>query len=929
MNKLDILFSKIRLAYEERKLITGEVPTEDEFNELALKVRQETAFDYSDAEFSDVRDRVRERYAARIGLVQTLDKKTVDHDLNWFSKFKETHQDELVYNDRFKEYMLEEKHWTESMINELDRNTDLIVNRLGDPSKEGSWKRKGLVIGDIQSGKTVNYTSICNKAIDAGYKIIIILAGRTNTLRRQTQKRIETDLIGFRKDDTNKKKGEVIPSIKVGVSFYGKTPPYNVSAVTTNVTDFSKQVADSHATLIYDQMQPIVFVVKKIKSVLDNLAQWMGGTERKTINVPLLLIDDEADDASINTKTADNPTAINSGIRQLLKLFSRSTYLAVTATPFANILINPYIEGTEEIDKDLFPEDFISCLPTPSEYIGSERMFRGEEDSFIVPINDEDVLEAFPFGHKKTQDIEYLPNDLKDAIRYFVITNAVRDILGHTGTHRSMMINVSRFVDVQNRLKSRVLDFWEDSIILYVKAFSKMGENALEHEEIREIKRVFDKCQIANKFKDHSISWELVQSSLYESNKDVKVVSINQRSSDTLDYEKFEKENKDGMRVIAIGGNCLSRGLTLEGLCVSFFYRNSKMYDTLMQMGRWFGYREGYARLVKVWLAEDAVSWYSHISEAIEQLKLDVYRMNRNNLTPMDFGYKIMGHPDSLIPSARVKTKAARVKMEPVFVDLAGSLVESPRLVNRKAILQANEKLVKSFLERLGEGVIKDNGDLIISDVSANEVASLVRSFKAKLWKFYYEGKSLAEGIEANNDKWTVVVKNGKEKDYCLDVKGLHFGAQERSSWWDNEVIKVSGSKVKVGAGGSVSAGLPDNVSHANIERAWQSLPREYCMKKDNSGFKAIPDDFYLHGFITNPVLLIHTLRIIHEETKEDLFLPNECAVIALGLGFPSDESYEGSKKEKKRKMMVKVYLNTIAQQLEDEEGDDVIDENL
>lgn len=928
MNKLDILYRKITIAYDEQKLCTGIVPTEDEFNELALKVRQNTTFEYTDAEFSDVRDRVRERYAARIGLVQTIDKKAVDHDLEWFSKYKEEHQGELYYNDRFKEYMLEEKHWTESMINELERNTDIIVNRLGDPKKAGPWKRKGLVIGDIQSGKTVNYTSICNKAIDAGYKIIIILAGRTNTLRRQTQKRIETDLIGFRKDDTNKKKGEVIPSIKVGVSYYGKTPPYNVSAVTTNVTDFSKQVADSHATLIYDQMQPIVFVVKKIKSVLDNLAQWMSGEDRKIIDVPLLLIDDEADDASINTKSVDNPTAINSGIRQILKLFSRSTYLAVTATPFANILINPYIEGTEEIDKDLFPEDFISCLPTPSEYIGSERMFRGDDDSFIVPIMDSDVAEAFPFGHKKTQDIESLPDILKEAIRYYVITNVVRDILGHTGTHRSMMINISRFVDVQNRLKSRVLDFWEDRILLYTKAFSKMGEHALEYEEICEIKQVFEKYQFAEKFKEHGITWDLVQESLYESNKDVKVMSINQKSSDSLDYEKYEKENNDGLRVIAIGGNCLSRGLTLEGLCVSFFYRNSKMYDTLMQMGRWFGYREGYAGLVKVWLAEDAVSWYTHISEATEQLKLDVYRMNRSNLTPMDFGYKIMGHPDSLIPSARVKTKAARVKMEPVYVDLSGCLVESPRLINRKDTLKANEKLVKSFLDHLGNGTRRKNGDLVFTNVRADEVATLIRNFKSKVWRFYYEGKSLAEGIENNNEKWTVVVKNGKEKGYGFEAKGLSFGAQKRKSLWDDDVIKVSGSKVKVGAGESVSAGLPDTISQKDVEKEWRKLPDDFCKKEDKSDYKDIPDEFYLHGFITDPVLLIHILRIV-DKSGEDLFARNECPVIALGLGFPSDESYIDSKRNKKRKMMVKVYLNTIAQQLEDEEGDDVVDENL
>ena len=931
MNKIDILIRKINAQYDEEYEIEGIVPTEDEFNQMAQRVREAIHFSYTDEEFFAARDQVRERREASIGIVVSVDKPSDDHDMEWFSKFKEEHPDRNSYNKRFEYYMQEEKHWPEESVKELGRNTDEIVNRLGDPNKAGSWKRKGLVIGDVQSGKTANYTSVCNKAIDAGYKIIIVLAGRTNTLRRQTQKRLESDFVGQRKDDANQKKGEILPTIPIGVHFYGDVSGNAVEAATTNVTDFSKKVADSKPFTINEHMNPQLFVVKKVKSVLDNLADWLSNKSQTILNVPMLLIDDEADDASVNTKTADSPTTINACIRRILRLFSRSTYLGVTATPFANILIDPYIPGTEKIDPDLFPEDFICCLPTPDLYIGSEKMFRDEQEvKRVIPIDPNDVKTAFPFKHKKTQEISAIPESLKTAIRYFAVTNAIRDIIGHSKTHRSMMINISRYVDVQNRLKNRVLDFWNDEVMLYIKSYSMMGERALAYKPIQQIKKVFDESQVE---KYYGISWPQVQTHLFDSNVHVSIVAVNQKSSDALDYERFEKENSDGMRVIAIGGDCLSRGLTLEGLCVSYFYRNSQMYDTLMQMGRWFGFRDGYDKLVRVWMAADAVAWYTHISEATEQLKLEVHRMNRGKLTPMEFGYKIMGHPDSLIPTARAKMKNARLDVQYAEVDVSGHLIESPRLYNNISVLKANEELVSSFIRKASKyGSNQVNEDVIIRGVKAGDVAALINAFKTKLWHFYFEGASLADGIRESDEEWNVVIKNGRYpssyKVVLDDGREIGIGAQTRTSTWDKGEIKVSGSKVKVGTGGCTSVGLPDDITMKDVIDEWKQLPEQYCMKKDRSGYKEVPDEFILHGFVKQPLLLIHNLRIVDEDGK-DKYPDDECHVIALGLGFPSDTDYVKSKNEKQRQRKIKVYLNTIAQGLADEEGDDYVDENL
>lgn len=947
IDKHSLLIRKLCIAYDEDFAAEEIVPSEDEFNAMADRVRHESRHQYTDSEFLSIREQVRELRAASIGIGISIDNPSADHDMEWFSSFIVANPDSCKYNQRFIRYMAEAKHWSDDMITDLDRNTNEIVNRLGDPNKKGGWKRKGLVIGDVQSGKTANYTSVCNKAVDAGYKIIIILAGRTNTLRRQTQKRLESDFIGLQKDDANQQKGEVLPTIRVGVGLYGKTD-IAVEAFTTNARDFSKAVADASSISINDQMAPKVFVVKKVKSVLDNLAKWLAGPDQKTIDVPMLLIDDEADDASINTKGENTPTAINACIRKILKLFSRSTYLAITATPFANILIDPYVEGTDQIDPDLFPDDFIYCLPTPTNYIGSEKLFRDDSTiGQVIPIKPGDVKDAFPFKHKKEQDVTELPPTLKDAIRYYAVSNAVRDILGHSKTQRSMMINVSRFVDVQNRLKRRVISFWEKSVMLYIKSYCKMGKLALEYSEIQAIKEVFD---ISGLEVAYGVSWERVQENLYSSNEKVHVVSVNQKSADSLDYERYERENNDGLRVIAIGGDCLSRGLTLEGLCVSYFYRNSQMYDTLMQMGRWFGYRPGYDRLIRVWMAEDAVSWYAHISQATEALKLEVFRMNRNKLTPMEFGYKIQGHPDALIPTARAKMKNARLDIKYAEIDVSGHLIESPRLRDDISVMNKNEESVKSFIQKISaeHATVDLSKDVIFSNVCATDIANLVDSFKTLEWHYYFDSASLADGIRSLDDQWNVCIKNGPDTSLHWEVtladgNTKRIYAQKRSSsraqndTGKYSIIKISGSKVKVGAGGCTSVGLEiEKTSVEEIRKKWEKeLPPDLNMKKGGSGFKEMPDEFILH-YLDHPLLIIHFLHLTDEATRDeatkiekDMFDDAKCKVVALSLAFPSGQSYEESKRNKSKQRKIKVYLNTIAQQLDDEEGDDAVYEDL
>lgn len=927
MDKFGVLFNKISAQYDEDFAIVDKTPTVEEYNTMAQYVRTQIKIPYSDAEFDEVKERVREVRSTKIGVSVIVEKITPEHEF-WYCK--RIPEQGNYFNNRFKKYMHHAKHWAEESVEKLDKNTNEIMDRLGDPLKPGRWRRKGLLIGDVQSGKTANYTSICNKAIDSGYKVILVLAGLTNTLRRQTQQRLETDFVGLQKPAKQAIPGEIVQTNKVGVAEYGKTNNIEVEVFTSSERDFSKAIADTTSVSFGQNAPPRLFVLKKNKSVLTNLEIWMRGVTcgNNNIDLPLLLIDDESDNASVNTKDDSTPSSINACIRNILKLFNRATYLGVTATPFANIFINPYVGDSNNIDPDLFPEDFICCLPSPNTYIGSEKLFRSDEyGDAVIRIDADAVKDSFKFGHKKNIDIPYLPNCLKKALRYYMLTNCIRDKLEQKYTHRSMMVNVSRFVDVQNLLKEKVEAFWE-RIKRYAYSYAKQGEEALLYDEIKALKEIWEEYDLA---KIAKVEWTAIQPLLYDSNKDVKVLAINQKSEDKLDYGGYFRENSKYLRVIAVGGDCLSRGLTLDGLCVSYFYRNSKMYDTLMQMGRWFGYRPGYGKLVKVWMATEAIEWYTHISAVTEQLILEVYRMNRNNLTPMDFGFKIQGHPDALIPTAANKMKNAEKRFNYVDIEMAGRLIESPRLPNNVTKLKINENSIRSFIKQVSETHQLVDGfgeDLYWRDVKSDDVATLVRGFISSAWHHYFNSKELAEYIKDTTESWDVYIKKGDQNSFKLELndKEIDFACQKRGNTLEeHNILKVSGTHVRVGWGGCTSVTLTRE-KRAELDAAYRATP---WAKKDGKEdeYKETPDDFYLYG-AEHPILFIHFLHLTKKEKKEsgNIEIPvfdDNRLVVALGLGFPSDEDYSTAKSEKTKRKRMRYYLNSIAKELQDEEGDD------
>ena len=521
---------------------------------------------------------------------------------------------------RYKNYLIDEKHFSPNVVSTLGEDTldQKLMNYILDPNANYGKLvlKRGLIIGDVQSGKTSTYIGFLCKAADAGYKVFILLTGTIESLRRQTQERVEEGFIGIDMS-ANKTGGQ-----RVGVGLDNK--PICAMSMTSRVSDFTGN-NDKIAVSLASNNDAVVFVIKKNTTTLQKLTKWLlslnADPVTHKIDMPMLMIDDEADNASVNTSAdKEDPTKINKLIRELASIFTKSNYVGFTATPFANVFIDP--KTTEKMEtQDLFPEDFIVSLPTPSNYIGANKIFApdGEYHNQLTYIKDAGREEAdgFSFWFKHTKEWQgELPDSLADAIYAFYIVNAVRDLRGDFKEHRSMLINISRFVAVQKYIKSQVEDIHK-SAYRAIK-FNISGKDSIKDPVIRRIHKIYEQYYSFVEF-----SWEEIAGRMFESIENIQIKVVNSsRSSEKLEYPK-----NDSLRVIAIGGLALSRGLTLEGLIISYFYRNTSTYDVLMQMGRWFGYRKNYDDLFRIWTHKDSADWYAEIAEATDKLKDDMSLM--------------------------------------------------------------------------------------------------------------------------------------------------------------------------------------------------------------------------------------------------------------------------------------------------------------
>ena len=709
------------------------------------------------------------------------------------------------YWDRYKEF-LRQGPMNEDVRLRLDDSSDSVLGLLGDPCRSGSWDRRGLVVGLVQSGKTSHYIGLINKAVDAGYKVIVILTGFTESLRVQTQIRAENGFLGYYLQpavNTGKMRSH---RIGVGNIAPGKMP----DSVTTRSNDFKKAIADNFGIQVGGN--EILFVIKKNVSVLGNLLNWIenlgnatDATGRRFVkDVPVLVIDDESDVGSIDTKKGNivdddpdpehEPSRINEQIRKLLSLFDQSSYVGYTATPFANVLIH---EGgrTDELGEDLFPRNFIISLPTPSDHVGPAMLFgrkleEGEQEKGLpiirhIPIRESEGEEAWiPSVHKKWyqplfEGRDEVPPSLRKAILSFVLVCAARR-LRVTGTkHNSMLVHVTRFTDLQEKVNYQVKKELKGVV-------DRLRNRTAADGLLRELQKLWrdDFIQttrdIAGRsgaiFQNPEHEWEEVEGELLATASSIQIRSINGQAGEVLDYET----HPDGLNVIAVGGDKLSRGLTLDGLTVSYFGRCSRMYDTLMQMGRWFGYRLGYLDLCRLYTTTELCEWFGHIANATEELREEFDLMANSGGTPTDFGLRVRSHPELMVTS-QVKMRHG----ETIQITFQGDIVETINFYWSFTVVDNNWKAAKNLVEDLEAGAgTRSEERPLWKEIPAENVISFLDQYKehesakkvrTRLLKQYIE-KEVQNG---RLESWTVLISGGSDEK-ILNIGDVRFRLVER-----------------------------------------------------------------------------------------------------------------------------------------------------
>jgi hypothetical protein len=907
-------------------------PSEAEIDDVLARMAQ--AFGATPEISEEARRLLHSRFEIRMDLGQTLTSE--DEHVPWLDARRATINP--FYWSRYREFLLR-NGWPPLVAGTLDRSTDDLLDLLGNPSLETPWERRGLVMGDVQSGKTASYAALIAKAADADYRMIVLLTGTLENVRRQTQDRLDHSFIGF--DSRDFLGGpQLRHKRRIGVGLIDGRRDGIV--FTSRDHDFRKNAASALNISLSAVNEPVLVVTKKNKGVLERLASWLrahNADRDGRIDLPVLLIDDEADNASVNTKQDPNETtAINRAIRDLLSMFRRSSYVGFTATPFANIFIDP--NSTDEmLGDDLFPRDFIHVLEPPNNYVGTTSLFPPidpdedagpapeDQSTAIRPIeDDEDWLSV---SHKKFSEPGDLPDSLRTALRCFLLTCAIRDRRAAAGTagrgggvHRSMLVNVSHFTDVQNKIADALHVELED-IRRAVRLHGALGPDRAARESV-EIATLAD--LFAEEFEDCGATWGEVLAVLHEAIAPINVQPVNQKTgARSLDYTV--RDTPPGVRVIAVGGNSLSRGLTLEGLSTSYFRRNSKAYDTLLQMGRWFGYRDGYADLCRLWLTDEAEGWYRHVAEATAELKRDFARMKRRKATPREFGLRVRTHPDTLLITARNKMASGMDVTVERDISLIGRLVESARLFSDRSRNQENLALIDDFFGTLttlrGMPELSPHGGAVLwRDVPSTAVADMLERFLIHPLNFAFQGETIAAFLRAAGargdpdlSKWTVALPTAGTAAAVsfrsLPRVAVGAGKRRVKPNSDDGSLLVSGKSARVGG--------KSDARHAISKEELAALAENGDWTEDD-----------LRAAMKEPMLVVFPLRgVVRSGKKPDVRVTpfrDGLVLPALGLHFPGTHDPDAPRN------VVRYRLNKVAQKElfpADDEADDEDEDDL
>ena len=682
------------------------------------------------------------------------------------------------YWPTLRDYLLTTKNWSNAAVRSLDEATDRVLSQISDPCIE-CFDVRGLVIGYVQSGKTANFTALVAKAADVGYRLVIVLSGLDNGLRRQTQIRLDKELVGYADGRVG-----AVPLPPVGRQW---------AQFTTEELRGDFQAGHANHSALQGS-QPVLLVVKKNGAVLRRLHAWLDNApEEVRRTLPLLVIDDEADQASVDTRgsyqTNDpdedytEPAVINGLIRGLLRKFQRGAYVAYTATPFANILI-PHDTVDPTAGGDLYPKDFIVDLPQPDGYFGAERLFgRFDEDS-NEHLGGMDAIRHIPDADIAAMDQEELPGSLCTAVMDFVLSGAARAERGQGAQPATMLIHTSQLTDEHRALWGRVSawfrEFKDEWRYQRTQGIRERMRKRWDEEFIPVTRAGFiERVRSFEQIEEHI--GPFLEALLPPK-------EVNSVTGDMLDYER-----DPGLKAIAIGGNRLARGLTLEGLMVSYFVRSTAMYDTLMQMGRWFGFRGGYEDLTRIWTTTELAGWFADLAAVEHELRQDVRRYEVELVTPLQLGARIKKHQSLLVTSRLKQRFASSITVEQSYSNKIEQTVRFPftRPDDLAVLLEQNLLATKRFLAALGGPDVAMAGESVWKKRSATEVMEFLTRYRVDDQVWNISPPLLRAYIELQ-------VGYGELTQWTVALKGQQQAPLGRTQWGlgDAEVNMISRSRL-------------------------------------------------------------------------------------------------------------------------------------
>ncbi|MFC1545196.1 Z1 domain-containing protein [Gemmatimonadota bacterium] len=747
--------------------------------------------------------------------------------------------------------LLEGKSWHDDDIDTLAQSSSRIVGSLHHPGTD-KFRTTGLVLGYVQSGKTANFTAVITKAVDAGYRMVVVLSGLTNKLRRQTQQRLDRELINLN--------------------------PEHWVRLTNEDCDFGDLIADNaNVYLTRHATSKTLCVIKKNSYRLKKLRDWFQGAKETVLNTcPVLVIDDEADQASLNSaRNYLERTRINELLLDLLTGLPRVAYVGYTATPFANVFVDPASPD------DLYPRHFIVSLPAPESYFAPERLF-GRDRDFLIEEDEQidglDVIRSISISevdsvrpanaaerHSFTVRMEDTPA-LREALKYFWLATAARWARGQQKEHSTMLIHTTQYADGHIAFLEPLSDFTEQILRAW---------NDQEEDLIAELSSLWTRECRAFAAEEPSTSFDELSVHL---GKVLETTLIRAENYLMPDEERMDYGDEPLIQIV-VGGNILARGLTMEGLVTSYFVRSANAYDTLLQMGRWFGYRPGYGDLPRVWMTDELRSFYFELAAVEHEIRSDIERYALESSTPLEFAPRIRTHPNLMITS--------RLKMRNAIscsISYSNSHIQTI-LFNHKdeEWLNRNIQATTSLISVLSnDGSVGrtglESGDFLFSNASSDQVIKFIKEYQFHENSWNLNPDMICDYIADENHlglllEWSVAVLGRKSSD--SDPMDLGAGVV---------VNRINRSRIRA-----------ESLPYANI-KALMSRPDAF-IDLELPVDAAVPDSWQAIEAVRNAyaktrgLLLLYPIAKDSKGRKSRMNLDAVTDVIGVALVFPKGES--------------------------------------